>query len=251
MEIASSSSSASSRSSTPISSQQNNPRADYSLTSSSYPPSSSVVSSRPQIARPYEFIGLNPDATRNPRSGIRHQTSESARHQHDLARRERAELRSTRRNPTYESTIPSARDVTDRYNLRSTMQRNPTSETIPSAQADPTDRYVYLQREQIAKKLFKTLLKDLIKTGQPPDQQRMEALSSYSDVMTLDKAFEWKYAEGVKGGILWDDDTSSLIFIELPGEIHETISNHVLDRIKGQFPPDTFVTKGSTSELCL
>ena len=123
--------------------------------------------------------------------------------------------------------------------------------TIPAAESDPTDRYVYLSREEAAKKLFKKLVKQLIDTGQPPAQERTDELKTYSDVMTLDKVFDWKYAEGLRGGILWDDDTSSLTFIELPGRVHEIMSNAILDKIKGQFPPDTFETLGSTSEFCL
>jgi hypothetical protein len=130
------------------------------------------------------------------------------------------------------------------------VQRSPIStSTIPAAASDPTDRYVYLSREEAAKKLFKKLVKQLIETGQPPEQDRADELNTYSDVMTADKVFEWKYAEGLRGGILWDDDTCSLMFIEVPRELHDAISSAVLDQIKDQFPGGILKTRGSASEL--
>jgi hypothetical protein len=159
-------------------------------------------------------------------------------------------MQSARRDPSSESTVPSARDVTHSHNLRSTVQRSPIStSTIPAAASDPTDRYVYLSREEAAKKLFKTLVKELMTTGLPPAQKRTDELNTYSDVMTLDKVFEWKYAEGLKGGILWDDDTSSLTFIERPGEVHERVSNAIMLQIYTQFM-GSLEAMGSTSELC-
>jgi len=159
--------------------------------------------------------------------------------------------RVARRGPTSKSTVPSAGgNVTNGHNLRSTAQRSPTSDTaIPSASGNPTERYVYLRREEAAKKLFKTLVKELMTTGLPPAQKRTDELNTYSDVMTLDKVFEWKYAEGLKGGILWDDDTSSLTFIERPGEVHERVSNAIMLQIYTQFM-GSLEAMGSTSELC-
>jgi hypothetical protein len=143
------------------------------------------------------------------------------------------------------------RGVAEGDNRRSTTGKLRTDTAIPSASGDPADRYVYLSREEAAKKLFKKLVKQLIETGQPPAQKRTDELNTYSDVMTADKVFEWKYAEGLRGGILRDDDTCSLMFIEVPGELHYVISNAVLDKIKYQFPGGILITKGRASELSL
>jgi Nucleoporin autopeptidase len=143
------------------------------------------------------------------------------------------------------------RGVAEGDNRRSTTRKLSANTAIPSASGDPTDRYGYLSREQAAKKLFKKLVKQLIETGQPPAQERTDELNTYSDVMTADKVFEWKYAEGLRGGILWDDDTCSLMFIEVPGELHDAISSAVLDIIKDQFPGHILKTRGSASELSL
>jgi hypothetical protein len=67
--------------------------------------------------------------------------------------------------------------------------------------------------------------------------------------MTLDKVYEWKYSEQLRHDILWDDDTCTVTFIELPGHIHEMVSNDVREEIVLQFPPRMFNQYGSTSEL--
>ena len=163
-----------------------------------------------------------------------------------------SELRATLQRPTLRRTHFTGPDVpvTDQQ-LRSTTRKETSTVATPSAGGDPTARYIYLSREQEAEKLFRTLVKELIKTGKPPNQGRTDELNTYSDVMTLDKVYEWKYSEQLRHGMLWDDDRCTVTFIALPGHIHEMVSNDVREKIVLQFPPRMFSQYGSTSELSL
>jgi hypothetical protein len=163
-----------------------------------------------------------------------------------------SELRSTLQRPTLRRPYHTGPDVpvTDRQ-LRSTTRKETSKVATPSAGGDPTARYIYLSREQQAEKLFRTLVKELIKTGKPPDHGRTDELNTYSDVMTLDKVYEWKYSEQLRHGMLWDDDTCTVTFIELPGHTHEMISNDVREEIALQFPARMFNQYGCASEISL
>jgi len=97
-------------------------------------------------------------------------------------------------------------------------------------------RYIYLDRERKAEKLFRTLVKELQRTRLPPSLKLTDELNTYSDVMTFDKVYEWKYWEGVRHGMLWDDDTCTVTFIEVSGHIHERVSNYLIRLIEYQFP---------------
>jgi len=61
---------------------------------------------------------------------------------------------------------------------------------------------MYLNREQKAENLFRTLIKELKKTGKPPSQKRTDELNEYSDVIAFEKVYEWKNSEGVRHHML-------------------------------------------------
>jgi hypothetical protein len=104
--------------------------------------------------------------------------------------------------------------------------------------------------EQGTGKLFRTLVKELIKTGKPPDQGRTDELNipmSRLLIKSMDGNI-WSSSGMACCGMMIRAPLLSLNFQAIG--IH-MVSNDVREEIVPQFPPRMFNQYGSTSELSL